>query len=216
MVDVDEGESSVTGSLGSVTLSPSGATSSSEADAVVERCLPLPLLLNLENGLLNCTLGAAGLEARCLAGLVGLLRIRLRRPLLGAGTPVSLFPETSFSSTGISSGTFGSACSDTSTCSVCASGDSVVVSSDGASDEGAAAGFLCLLNKLLLRDPLFRENRLLRLLDKTVVDEAAEATLDALWLSTTLEGVTDLCVVVVDLVFPPNLLPLNRLAPNLL
>jgi len=106
--------------------------------------------------------------------------MRLRRPLLGAGTPVS-FPETSFSSTGGSSGTFGS--SDTSTCSVCASGDSVVVGLGGASEEGAAAGFLCLLNRLFLSDPLFLENKLLRLLDWTVVDEAAEATLDALWLS---------------------------------
>lgn len=89
----------------------------------------------------------------------------------------------------------------------------------GASDDGAfsAAGCLCLLNKLFLRDPLFRENKLLRLLDKTVVDEAAESTLDALWLSSTLAGVTlaGACSVV-DLVLPPNLLPLNRLAPNLL
>jgi len=51
VVDVDEGEGSVTVSLGSVTPSTSGATSSSEADGVVERCLLLPL--NLESGLLN-------------------------------------------------------------------------------------------------------------------------------------------------------------------
>lgn len=87
----------------------------------------------------------------------------------------------------------------------------------GASDGVfSVAGFLCLLNRLLLRDPLFRENKLLRLLDTTVVGEATEATLDALWLSSTLAGVTDLSVDGVDFVLPPNLLPRNLLAPNLL
>lgn len=99
---VDEGEGSVTDSLGSVTPSPvSGATSSSAGDAVVDLWRPLPLPLNLESGLLNFIGGGGGLVG-CLA--LGLLRMRLRRPLLGAGSPVS-FPDTSFSSTGGSSGT---------------------------------------------------------------------------------------------------------------
>lgn len=112
LVDVDGGEGSVTDSLGSVTPSPEPrAASSSEAVGVVDRCLPLPLFLNLEKGLLNCTLGGAGLEG--IRGLC-LVRIRLRRPLLGAFTSVS-FMETSFSSTGGSFGTSWPACSDIST-----------------------------------------------------------------------------------------------------